>query len=77
MSAEKKIYTDSGIEVKPVYYAVDVSPVAGTTRRISIYKRVYSQTICTISKLWTMRQYAGFSTAEEKQQTLSLFIKRR
>jgi methylmalonyl-CoA mutase N-terminal domain/subunit len=64
---EKRIYTDSGIEIKPLYTASD-KPAAGTelpgefpfTRGIqsSMYR----------GKLWTMRQYAGFSTAEESNR---------
>lgn len=64
---QKKIYTDSGIEIKPVYPASDQkSPgieLPGTfpfTRGLQadMYR----------GKLWTMRQYAGFSTAEESNK---------
>ncbi|HET9825217.1 MAG TPA: methylmalonyl-CoA mutase family protein, partial [Chitinophagaceae bacterium] len=67
MSDQKKIFTDSGIEVKRVYGANDApatgSPEPGTfpfTRGIQadMYR----------GKLWTMRQYAGFSTAEESNK---------
>src|SRR4029079_4917809 len=69
MSDTKK-YTDSGIEIKKVYNQSDVpqSPPSedgglGTfpfTRGIQpdMYR----------GKLWTMRQYAGFSTAEESNK---------
>ena len=71
MSSNKKI-TDSGIEIKEVYTSDDVSKapplegfreVAGTfpfTRGVQpdMYR----------GKLWTMRQYAGFSTAEESNK---------
>jgi methylmalonyl-CoA mutase N-terminal domain/subunit len=59
--------TDSGIEIKPMYSADDVvhaaDPAAGTfpfTRGVQpdMYR----------GKLWTMRQYAGFSTAEESNK---------
>jgi len=67
--SEKKIYTDSGIEIKPVYtepQATNHQPqieLPGTfpfTRGIQpdMYR----------GKLWTMRQYAGFSTAEESNK---------
>jgi methylmalonyl-CoA mutase, N-terminal domain len=46
MSAEKKIFTDSGIEIKELYCQPDM------------YR----------GKMWTMRQYAGFSTAEESNK---------
>jgi methylmalonyl-CoA mutase, N-terminal domain len=63
---EKKIFTDSGIEIRPLYNSADagVSPEdPGTfpfTRGIrpDMYR----------TKLWTMRQYAGFSTAEESNK---------
>lgn len=57
---EKKIRTDSGIEIQPLYTnPVPMEEVPGSfpfTRGIhaSMYR----------DKLWTMRQYAGFSTAE-------------
>lgn len=65
--SEKKITTDSGIEVKELYTSGDISiseiEVPGKfpfTRGIqsSMYR----------GKLWTMRQYAGFSTAEESNK---------
>jgi methylmalonyl-CoA mutase N-terminal domain/subunit len=69
----KKIYTDSGIEIKPLYTAADLNIESATfqlptdgpgefpfTRGIQpdMYR----------GKLWTMRQYAGFSTAEESNK---------
>ncbi len=63
-----KKYTDSGIEIKTIYTRNDVSntpPPEGPgeapfTRGIQadMYR----------GKLWTMRQYAGFSTAEESNK---------
>jgi len=67
-----KKYSDSGIEIKEIYTKSDVSKIpppiggdggAGTfpfTRGIQpdMYR----------GKLWTMRQYAGFSTAEESNK---------
>src|ERR1017187_5612711 len=61
---EKKIYTDSGIEIKQLYTAngqqLTNSELPGQfpfTR--GIHPDMYR------GKFWTMRQYAGFSTAEE------------
>jgi methylmalonyl-CoA mutase, N-terminal domain len=62
----KKIFTDSGIEILPLYKASDAGAVPEDpgvfpfTRGIrpDIYR----------SKLWTMRQYAGFSTAAESNK---------
>ena len=61
--SEKKIFTDSGIEIKPLYGADEnIQPLEQPgsfpfTRGVQpdMYR----------GKLWTMRQYAGFSTARE------------
>ncbi len=61
---EKKISTDSGIEIQPLYAnPVPMNELPGEfpfTRGIhaSMYR----------ARLWTMRQYAGFSTAEESNK---------
>lgn len=60
---EKKIYTDSGIEIKSLYTGRDEQELPGQfpfTRGVQpdMYR----------GKLWTMRQYAGFSTAEESNK---------
>ena len=71
MSEENKKYTDSGIEVKPLYTSSDVPAdfnnindyLPGTfpyTR--GVQSNMYR------GRLWTMRQYAGFSTAEESNK---------
>src|ERR1700692_803658 len=64
---EKKIYTDSGIEIKQLYTTNDQqltnSELPGQfpfTR--GIHPDMYR------GKRWTMRQYAGFSTAEESNK---------
>ncbi|UAY50863.1 acyl-CoA mutase large subunit family protein [Ferruginibacter albus] len=66
MPDEKKIHTDSGIEIKKVYsstpenFQLEVPGNFPYTRGIQadMYR----------GKLWTMRQYAGFSTAEESNK---------
>lgn len=65
--SENKKHTDSGIEIKPVYTKEDLpsSPIEypGSfpfTRGV--------QPDMYLGKLWTMRQYAGFSTAEESNK---------
>src|ERR671913_2326126 len=67
MDKDAFLHTDSGIEIKPVYGPADLpsvpDPCPGTfpfTRGIQpdMYR----------GKLWTMRQYAGFSTAEESNK---------
>lgn len=71
MSSNKKI-TDSGIEVKEVYTSEDISkyPLLGEYTNVAgafpftrgVQPDMYR------GKLWTMRQYAGFSTAEESNK---------
>ena len=64
MAKEKKIFTDSGIEIKVLYdQPVNRHEAPGEfpfTRGVQpdMYR----------GKLWTMRQYAGFSTAEESNK---------
>lgn len=65
-----KRYTDSGIEIKKVYKQNDISLSGGTAHESpgefpftrGVQPDMYR------GKLWTMRQYAGFSTAEESNR---------
>ncbi len=62
---EKKIFTDSGIEIQPLYLNVaqqqkEIPGEFPFTR--GVHSSMYRD------KLWTMRQYAGFSTAEESNK---------
>ena len=74
MDNMKKVTTDSGIEIKDLYTSVDVKPTSSEempgkfpfTR--GVQKDMYR------GKLWTMRQYAGFSTAEESNQRYHYLI---
>src|SRR5215216_5367595 len=71
---DKKIYTDSGIEIKPVYTEQDLGSIA--SHQPSTLPKLPGEFPFTRGiqpdmyrgKLWTMRQYAGFSTAEESNQ---------
>lgn len=73
MESETKatIHTDSGIEIKRIYkHAVASEEDAGSfpfTR--GVQKDMYR------GKLWTMRQYAGFSTAEESNERYHYLLK--
>ncbi|MGX5819885.1 acyl-CoA mutase large subunit family protein [Chitinophaga lutea] len=61
---EKKIRTDSGIEIQPCYSTpvpMHETPGAFPFTR-GIHASMYR------SRLWTMRQYAGFSTARESNK---------
>jgi methylmalonyl-CoA mutase N-terminal domain/subunit len=63
----KQLFTDSGIEIKPLYTkgdhqsSVDDDPGTFPFTR-GVQPDMYR------GKLWTMRQYAGFSTAEESNK---------
>lgn len=64
---DKKIYTDSGIEVKQVYTAADkTTPDLAQPGEFPYTRGI--QPDMYRGKLWTMRQYAGFSTAEESNK---------
>ena len=62
---EKK--TDSGIEIKPVYNKNDM-PASGNEQPCEFPYTRGVQPDMYRGKLWTMRQYAGFSTAEESNK---------
>ncbi len=66
--SEKKIFTDSGIEIKEIYTQNDISgiPPSGGGGAFPFTRGV--QHDMYRGKLWTMRQYAGFSTAEESNK---------
>ena len=61
-----KRYTDSGIEIKPVYLGSDTPKIDETPGDFPFTRGI--QADMYRGKLWTMRQYAGFSTAEESNQ---------
>lgn len=58
--------TDSGIEIKPVYSDADAQPMTELPGQFPYTRGV--QPDMYRGKLWTMRQYAGFSTAEESNK---------
>ena len=62
----KKIQTDSGIEIKELYTSADASPMNELPGQFPFTRGV--QPDMYRGKLWTMRQYAGFSTAEESNK---------
>ncbi|WP_460567177.1 acyl-CoA mutase large subunit family protein [Flaviaesturariibacter terrae] len=62
-----KIQTDSGIDIKPLYTPADhPAPMAELPGEFPFTRGV--QPDMYRGKLWTMRQYAGFSTAEESNK---------
>ncbi len=67
--SSKKVFTDSGIEIKNLYTAKDI-PSSNTGDDLPgefPYTRGVQADMYR-GKLWTMRQYAGFSTAEESNK---------
>ncbi len=66
MSDQKK-HTDSGIEIKPVYSETDLPSTQKEQPGEFPYTRGVQPDMYR-GKLWTMRQYAGFSTAEESNK---------
>src|SRR5215208_1184338 len=61
---EKKIFTDSDIEIKKLY--CQPVPMNETPGEFPFTRGV--QADMYRGRLWTMRQYAGFSTAEESNR---------
>ena len=69
---EKKFQTDSGIEIKPVY--TDTGNPSNELPGIFPFTRGVHASMYR-DKLWTMRQYAGFSTAEESNKRYHYLLK--
>lgn len=63
----EKRFTDSGIEIQPFYMPGDNSTQAAEQPGQFPYTRGIQPDMYR-GKLWTMRQYAGFSTAEESNK---------
>ena len=68
MKDQNKKFTDSGIEIKEVYTSDDLgnSPPQEGPGKAPFTRGI--QPDMYRGKLWTMRQYAGFSTAEESNK---------
>ncbi|MBC7722778.1 MAG: methylmalonyl-CoA mutase [Pedobacter sp.] len=65
------IFTDSGIEIKPLYTTESLSTINHQQLNENPGEFPYTRGIqpdMYRGKLWTMRQYAGFSTAEESNK---------
>jgi methylmalonyl-CoA mutase N-terminal domain/subunit len=65
--SSKKCITDSGIEIKESYGASDLTANEITDAGNFPFTRGVQSSMYR-GKLWTMRQYAGFSTAEESNK---------
>lgn len=64
----KQFFTDSGIEIQQVYTPASVQPQQGGEMPGEFPYTRGIQPDMYRGKLWTMRQYAGFSTAEESNR---------
>lgn len=65
---DKKILTDSGIEIKAIYNQSTIDSQQSTEMPGKFPFTRGIQPDMYRGKLWTMRQYAGFSTAEESNK---------
>lgn len=71
MAEIKKVQTDSGIDIKTVYDAYDLSAWNREAQLSAPGQFPFTRGVqpdMYRGKLWTMRQYAGFSTAEESNK---------
>ncbi|MEY4892158.1 MAG: hypothetical protein RIQ34_770 [Bacteroidota bacterium] len=74
MEPTNKKQTDSGIEIKPVYQAGDLPAGQLELPGTFPYTRGIQPDMYR-GKLWTMRQYAGFSTAEASNERYHYLLK--
>jgi len=73
---DERVFTDSGIEIEPLYTEADIA--AGLEQRLGapgsppftrgIHERMYRD------RTWTMRQYAGFASAEDTNERYRYLI---
>jgi methylmalonyl-CoA mutase N-terminal domain/subunit len=71
---DNRIVTDSGIEIEPIYSA-PAEPIELEAPGVYPYTRGIYPTMYRGRK-WTMRQYAGFTTAEESNRRYRLLLER-
>jgi methylmalonyl-CoA mutase N-terminal domain/subunit len=74
--AERKVENTSGIEVQPLYGPHDIraaeAPDPGVPGRFPFTRGVYESMYR--GRLWTMRQYAGFGTAEDTNRRFRFLL---
>jgi methylmalonyl-CoA mutase N-terminal domain/subunit len=68
MKEKNQRSTDSGIDIKPLYTATDIASLSPPEPPGTAPYTRGVQADMYRGKLWTMRQYAGFSTAEESNK---------
>ncbi|HEY5437752.1 MAG TPA: methylmalonyl-CoA mutase family protein [Acidimicrobiales bacterium] len=69
--------TDSGIVVRPVYHGADIEPFDETSELGEPGAYPYTRGVQPSmyrGRLWTMRQYAGFGTAEATNQRFKFLL---
>ncbi len=69
---EEAKFNDSGIEIKKLYQKDDIAPDASLPGSFPFTRGI--QEDMYRGKLWTMRQYAGFSTAEESNKRYKFLL---
>jgi methylmalonyl-CoA mutase N-terminal domain/subunit len=74
-TAEDRRLTDSGIEVEPVYTAADVRPDALELPGAFPFTRGPYETMYR-GRPWTIRQYAGYGSAEETNARFRYLLER-
>ena len=74
-SSEKAFTSDSGIPVKPFYSEGDAKPLSteDTPGKFPFTRGIYPEMYRF--RLWTMRQYSGFGSAEETNERFKLLMK--
>ena len=69
---KRKIQNSSGIEIAPVYTQAKVDAEIGEPGHFPFTRGVYESMYR--GRLWTMRQYAGFGTAEETNRRFRFLL---
>jgi methylmalonyl-CoA mutase N-terminal domain/subunit len=69
---EEAKFNDSGIEIKKLYQKDDIAPDTSLPGSFPFTRGI--QEDMYRGKLWTMRQYAGFSTAEESNKRYKFLL---
>jgi methylmalonyl-CoA mutase N-terminal domain/subunit len=72
---EQRKFTDSGIEIKPLYTSSDLTPNSSSELPGQFPYTRGVQPDMYRGRLWTMRQYAGFSTAEESNKRYQYLLR--
>ncbi|MDP9355312.1 MAG: methylmalonyl-CoA mutase family protein [Chloroflexota bacterium] len=73
-ATERSVVTDSGIEIEPVYRAPAVPPDLPDPGVFPYVRGIYPTMYR--GRRWTMRQYAGFSSAEESNRRYKILLAR-